>query len=323
MSTVGARGINGIITPLITPLSDRDVLDVQGLQRLIDHVLNAGVSGIFILGTSGEAPSLSYQLRREMIRRSIEFVGSRAPVFVGVTDTSFVESIHLAEYASSCGADAAVLTMPYYFPAGQTELRHYLRNIIPKIPNKNKFKINVIKTEMPGIVTSKKTIQINKRINNWQLVLNKYKLCHLAVIERHGKTKDYAHGFIQNFNLKSGAVASSVGHDAHNIIVAGINEADMKLAVDEIKSSQGAIVVIDQGKIKAKLELPISGLLSDKRATKVAVENKKLKKIWSDMGCTLPYMGFNLLPLSVIPNFRLTNRGLVDVNSMNIVPLFE
>ncbi len=195
--------------------------------------------------------------------------------------------------------------------------------VIPKIPNKNKFKINVIKTEMPGIVTSKKTIQINKRINNWQLVLNKYKLCHLAVIERHGKTKDYAHGFIQNFNLKSGAVASSVGHDAHNIIVAGINEADMKLAVDEIKSSQGAIVVIDQGKIKAKLELPISGLLSDKRATKVAVENKKLKKIWSDMGCTLPYMGFNLLPLSVIPNFRLTNRGLVDVNSMNIVPLFE
>ena len=97
MSTVGARGITGIITPLITPLSDRDVLDVQGLQRLIDHVLNAGVSGIFILGTSGEAPSLSYQLRREMIRRSIEFVGSRAPVFVGVTDTSFVESIHLAE----------------------------------------------------------------------------------------------------------------------------------------------------------------------------------------------------------------------------------
>ena len=134
MSTVGARGITGIITPLITPLSDRDVLDVQGLQRLIDHVLTAGVSGIFILGTSGEAPSLSYQLRREMIRRSIEFVGSRAPVFVGVTDTSFVESIHLAEYAASCGADAAVLTMPYYFPAGQTELRHYLRNIIPKIP---------------------------------------------------------------------------------------------------------------------------------------------------------------------------------------------
>ena len=134
MSDARPQKINGIVTPLITPLSDRDVLDVQGLERLIDHVLDAGVNSIFILGTSGEAPSLSYQLRREMIQRSIEFVCNRVPIFVGVTDTSFVESIHLAEVAASYGADAAVLTMPYYFPAGQTELRHYLTNIIPKIP---------------------------------------------------------------------------------------------------------------------------------------------------------------------------------------------
>ncbi|MEO1992921.1 MAG: dihydrodipicolinate synthase family protein, partial [Pirellulales bacterium] len=80
MSDARPQKINGIVTPLITPLSDRDVLDVQGLERLIDHVLDAGVNSIFILGTSGEAPSLSYQLRREMIQRSIEFVCNRVPI---------------------------------------------------------------------------------------------------------------------------------------------------------------------------------------------------------------------------------------------------
>ena len=81
---------------------------------------------------------------------------------------------------------------------------------------------------MPGIVTFRDIIKINKKIDNWEEILKSYNLCHLCVIERHGKTKDYAHGFLKNFNLKEGAVASSVGHDAHNIIVAGLNKNDMQ-----------------------------------------------------------------------------------------------
>ena len=137
--------IQGIVPPLATPLSARDELDLPGLGKLIDHVINAGVSGIFILGTTGEAPSLSYRLRREMISESIRHVDGRVPVLVGVTDTAFVESVDLAKYAAEAGAHAAVLTTPYYFPAGQTELTAYVENIAPLIP------LPLMLYNMPGL----------------------------------------------------------------------------------------------------------------------------------------------------------------------------
>ena len=196
-------------------------------------------------------------------------------------------------------------------------------NYLPKIPNEDNFKINVIKTELPGIMTFREVITINNKIDTWNEVLKQHNLCHICVIERHGKNGEYAHGFIQDFNLKYGAIASSVGHDAHNVIVAGINENDMKLATDLIKEYQGGVVIVNNGTLISSIKLPIAGLLSDKKASEVAIENKNFKKYWIQAGCTLAYMGFNLLPLSVIPNFRITNKGLVDVNSMKIIPLFE
>lgn len=124
----------GVIPPLLTPLSDRDTLDEAGLERLIEHVLAGGVHGIFILGTTGEAPSLSYRLRCELIGRVCELVNQRVPVLVGITDTAFVESIHLAEVAADAGASAVVLSTPYYFPAGQTELTGYVERISRELP---------------------------------------------------------------------------------------------------------------------------------------------------------------------------------------------
>ncbi len=191
------------------------------------------------------------------------------------------------------------------------------------MPEKENFKINVIKTDLPGIVTFHEKININNKFKEWSNILKLHNLCHLCVIERHGKTGEYAHGFIKNFNLKNGSVASSVGHDAHNIIVAGLNEHDMKMAVEIIENDQGAIVIVNKGQLISKIKLPIAGLISDKKANIIAKENKKFKECWLKAGCTLAYMGFNLLTLSVIPNLRLTNKGLVDVNTMNIVPLFE
>ncbi len=137
--------LQGIVPPLITPLSARDALDVEGLHRLLDHVIKGGVSAVFILGTTGEAPSLSYRLRREMITQTVRIVSGRIPVLVGVTDTAFVESVDLAQYAADCGADAAVLTTPYYFPAGQTELTAYIQNIAPLIP------LPLMLYNMPGL----------------------------------------------------------------------------------------------------------------------------------------------------------------------------
>ncbi len=128
------RRFHGIIPPLVTPLTDRDTLDQPGLERLIEHVIAGGVHGIFILGSTGEAPSLSYRLRGEMIRQSCQFAGGRVPVLVGITDTSFVESLNVARVAADSGATAVVLATPYYFPAGQTELLAYVQRLTAELP---------------------------------------------------------------------------------------------------------------------------------------------------------------------------------------------
>ena len=213
----------------------------------------------------------------------------------------------------------------YKYPAKAYNTINLPKNIqmIPDIPKEKDLKINVIRTQLPGIVTFKEQVQIKELITDWSEVMKNHNLCHLCVIERHNISGDYAHGFLKDFNLKNGAVASSVGHDAHNIVVAGLNAEDMKFAVDRINETQGGIVIVQNKKLISEVKLPIAGLLSDKKASEVAIENIKFKKSWEDAGCSLPYMGFNLLPLSVIPNFRITNKGLVDVNSMKLEPLFE
>ena len=135
-SNVGtlARPLCGIIPPMVTPLLDRDTLDVTGLKRLIEHILGGGVHGLFILGTTGETPSLSHRLRHELIERVCAQVGGRAPVLVGITDTSFVESVELGRKAAQAGAQALVLAPPYYFSAGQPELLEYLGHLLPELP---------------------------------------------------------------------------------------------------------------------------------------------------------------------------------------------
>ncbi len=126
--------LRGIIVPMVTPLVDRDTLDIEGLEKLIDHILAGGVQGLFILGTTGEAPSLSYKIRRELIRRTTSQVNGRVPVLVGITDTSFVESVNIARYSADVGADALVVAAPYYFPAGQPELIEYIKHLTVELP---------------------------------------------------------------------------------------------------------------------------------------------------------------------------------------------
>lgn len=126
--------LTGIIPPLLTPLRNRDELDPSGLEKLVEHVLAGGVHGLFILGTTGEGPSLSYRLRRDLITLSCRQIKGRVPVLVGITDTAFVESVHLARHAADAGADALVLAPPYYMPEGQPELREYLAHLLPELP---------------------------------------------------------------------------------------------------------------------------------------------------------------------------------------------
>ena len=126
--------LRGIIVPMVTPLKDRDTLDAPGLERLIEHILAGGVHGLFTLGTTGEAPSLSHRLQCDLIERVCAQVDRRVPVLVGITDTSFVESVNIAHKAKEAGAMAVVLAPPYYFSAGQLELLEYLEHLVSELP---------------------------------------------------------------------------------------------------------------------------------------------------------------------------------------------
>ena len=124
----------GVIPPMVTPLAEDGGLDVEGVSRLVEHILAGGVHGLFLLGTTGEATDLPYAVRRELVQRVCGQVDGRVPVLVGITDTVIDESLRLAEYAADCGANALVAAPPYYFAAGQPELVDYYRNLADRLP---------------------------------------------------------------------------------------------------------------------------------------------------------------------------------------------
>lgn len=126
--------LSGIIPPLVTPLKDNDTLDIESLERLIEHLIQGGVSGLFILGTTGEEQSLSYRIRQQMIKETCRINRNRLPVLACITDTSIVESVQLANYAADCGASGVVSAPPYYFATGQPELAEFYEELVPQLP---------------------------------------------------------------------------------------------------------------------------------------------------------------------------------------------
>ena len=119
---------------MVTPLNGHDQLDHPGLERLIAHQIEAGVAGLFVLGTTGEGPSLSYRLRYELVERTCELVAGRVPVLVGVTDTSIEEALELGHFARGVGASSVVAAPPYYFSVGQTEVGNFLFELAEQSP---------------------------------------------------------------------------------------------------------------------------------------------------------------------------------------------
>lgn len=157
--------LKGIVPPLITPLSDRDTLDKVGLEKLIEHLIQGGVSGLFILGTTGEGPSLSYRLRRELIERTCKLANNRVPVLVGITDTSFTESVNLAKHSADQGAHSVVLAAPYYFPAGQAELIEYLDDLNREMP------LPLFLYNMPGLTKVNFEPEVIRAAMQWENVI--------------------------------------------------------------------------------------------------------------------------------------------------------
>ena len=148
-------------------------------------------------------------------------------------------------------------------------------------------------------------------------------LALLAVVERHHASGRIGHGVVRGFGLRRGAIATTVAHDAHNIVVVGTAAADMAAGVTRLAEIGGGIVVIDAGRVLAELSLPIAGLMSDAAAEAVVARLDELHAAVRRLGGTLdaPFTALSFLALSVIPSLKLTDRGLVDVDRFALVPL--
>jgi len=145
----------------------------------------------------------------------------------------------------------------------------------------------------------------------------------VAVLERHGRAGTIGRGFVQGFGLARGAIASSIGHDAHNIIVVGMHDADMAVAVNRLIALQGGFVAACEGEVLAELALPLAGLMSDQSAEHVQTRLLALRAAVRGMGCMLhePFVQMAFLPLSVIPHLKITDLGLVDVDRFEVIGL--
>jgi adenine deaminase len=147
----------------------------------------------------------------------------------------------------------------------------------------------------------------------------------VAVIDRHHENGSMSVGFVKGFNLKKGAVASTYAHDAHNLLVVGVNEEDMAFAANKLIECGGGMIAVEDGKVLTLLELPIAGLISDEPAIDVAKALRGLEAAWLELGSPIvsPFMTMSLLSLAVIPEIRITNRGIVDVTHMKLTSLID
>jgi adenine deaminase len=145
-----------------------------------------------------------------------------------------------------------------------------------------------------------------------------HKLC---VLERHGRAGTIGRGFVRGFGALAGALASSIGHDSHNLIVLGNDDGDMACAVNRLIELQGGCVAVAAGEVKAELPLPIAGLMSDRPFEEVAARLRELRRAARAMGSAMaePFLQLAFLPLPVIPHLKLTDLGLVDVDRFELI----
>ncbi len=146
----------------------------------------------------------------------------------------------------------------------------------------------------------------------------------LAVVERHGKNGNIGISFVKGFGLKNGALASSIAHDHHNIIVAGSNDSDMAVCASELEKMQGGFVIVSQGEVLGRLPLPIGGLLSEEPVDRIIANLGEINHIYHELGGTLPapFMTLSFIGLPTVPDLGMTDKGLVDVFGHKLISSF-
>ncbi|MCF1466652.1 adenine deaminase [Agrobacterium vitis] len=174
---------------------------------------------------------------------------------------------------------------------------------------------------LPGkIITEYRRYRLPASGNQTSVDLDR-DIIKVAVIERHGKNGNHANGFVQGFGLKKGAIASTVGHDSHNICVVGVSEDDMTMAANRLSDIKGGFVVVEDGKVTGEIPLPVAGLMSLEPFESVRDTLHELRKAAYALGTTLqePFLQVAFLPLPVIPHLKISDKGMVDVDKFMLI----
>ncbi len=208
--------LRGIIPPMVTPLTEDNNLDDKSLKGLIEHLISGGVHGIFLLGSNGEAPSLTYALRQELVTKACQYIDGRVPVLVGITDAWFEGSIAMAAHSKASGADAVVIAPPYYYPITNIEMNGYLNSLIPELP------LPFLLYNMPSCTKmnlSIETIDIARELGA------------LGIKDSSGDL-DYLYGLIEAFRDSpefaiivgtEGFLPETIEHGGHGAVAGGAN----------------------------------------------------------------------------------------------------
>ena len=205
-------------------------------------------------------------------------------------------------------------------------------SVIVKDFSKEKFKmnlksnkVNVIKILPGGVVTAKDTAEIELDANGEFVRNPEVDLVKVAVVERHQGTGNVACGFLKGYGIKEGAVALSIAHDSHNIIVVGVSDEEMEFAVNSLIEQEGGMVLVKEGKVIESMPMPIAGLMSDQSGEWVDQKLTDIhEKAYEELGIcgdVEPVMTLCFMSLAVIPEIKLTDMGLFDVTTFSFIPV--
>ena len=293
------------------------------LDHIVKRAIEEGVDPITAIQMVTINVAQCFQLDHEM--------GSIAPSkcadFVLIDDLNlchvtdvFIDGEHVAK-------DGKLLIefAPYTYPEKATKSVH-LDNLTAedfKIAGEGDFiKAHAIEIIPARVGTFDKIVTLPVKDGNIQADPTQDVL-KVAVFERHKRTGTVGKGFTKGFGIKRGALAQTVAHDAHNLLVVGSNDEDMALAANTLINCGGGLVAVLDGKVISVVELPIAGLMSDRPIDEMSASIEKMEQTWIDMGSTLPspFMTMALIPLACLPETRLTNRGLVDCRTFEFIDL--
>lgn len=313
---------------LISDDTHPDTLIEDGhLDHIVRRAVREGLDPVKAIQYVTINPATCFRMDHEM--------GSITPgkcadmvFFSDLNDIRVTRTIIDGEIVSENGKMTVGIGKPA-FPASVYHTMHMGRPIVPdsfKIAapeGRTRVKARVIEIIPNRVGNYERLIDLD--IKDGFVEADPYRdIMKMAVFERHHGTGTAGFGFVKGFGFKTGAMAQTVAHDAHNLLVAGTNDEDMALAANTLIECGGGLCAAAGGKVLALVPLPIAGLMNDLPVEKMAELVSTLSDAWRKMGCVInsPYMTMALIPLACLPELRLTNRGLVDCRTFQFVDLF-